>query len=458
MLKLISLLAKLAGIASRIAGRGGGTSLPGKIAHRLRPSITAELARQLPAGIVLVSATNGKTTTSGLISSCLKEHGFKVASNSAGANLISGITTALLNQAKTADIGVFEVDEAVLPAAVKQLKPRAVVLLNLFRDQLDRYGELEKIIYSWQQALAELLDTTILVANADDPLIVSCVMQARHKALFFGVEDTPAKKSEPPSLNDAQACRNCGHKINYEYYFLGHLGKWNCPNCDLSRPQLDASITHIEAKGQIGIELKVQLANSGQLDLNMNLLGTHNAYNALAAATAASALDIKSENIVLGLSKAGRIFGRFEEIQIGSKTIYLILAKNPVSANENIHALNLHTSGQLHLMAVLNDRIADGRDVSWIWDVDYELLLPRLQHLTLAGDRPHDLALRFIYARLTDEKIHIQPDLETALDSALEMAPENLAIFVTYTALLDMQKLLAKRKLIQPYWKEPANV
>lgn len=452
-------IARAAGCLSRGLGRGGGTSLPGKVLLRLRPGAVAELAAGLGHGAALVSATNGKTTTSRLIAGAAREAGWRLVANPAGANLLSGVATALLDDARhrsRGEIGLFEVDEAALPAVAAEVRPRAILLMNLFRDQLDRYGELETIAARWAEMIERLPAETIVVANADDPAVCALVRD-REGAILFGLEDPRAALSELPHAADSKRCRRCAAALVYDQVFLGHLGHWRCPECGDARPAPQIRATSIGLDGIRGVDLAIATP-VGAVEARMGLPGVTNAYNATAAVACAVALGIPLAAAERALSDARAAFGRGEWVTLSGREVVLLLAKNPTGANETIRTVLLDP-GPVHLLMALNDRTADGHDVSWIWDVDVEPLLPRLASLTLTGDRAHDLALRFRYAGLARERMHVEPDLGRALDAALASTPEGsvLSVLPTYTSMLDLRSLIVRRGAADHFWRDGAG-
>lgn len=456
--------ASFAGTASRLLGRGGGTSLPGVVLLRLRPNAPAELAGDLTSGTATISATNGKTTTARLIRSAIDTAGIPAVANTAGANLLGGVTSALLaarNDRPAPHVGIFEVDEAALPAVVDQLAPRVVVLMNLFRDQLDRYGEIATLIDNWEQLVTRLPPSTTLVANADDPAFATFA-DHHDNICWFGLGDTAVMGTALSHAADSTRCRRCTTELEYAAVSIGHLGHWHCPNCGLSRPTPHVVLTSVAADGIDQQHLTVEVTGDGQpavLDIDLGLPGLHNAYNALAAVASLDQLGVDATAICTGLEATDAAFGRAERVAIDGRSLLLLLAKNPVGVNENIRTINSTVGGaepSLHVLAMLNDRTADGRDVSWIWDVDYEQLLPHLDRLTISGDRAWDLALRFRYAGLDPDRMTVNPNPAAALDEAVAQCPANGDLFAlaTYTSMLDLRSVLTDRGLTEAFWED----
>jgi len=448
-------IARSAGTASRLLGRGGGTSLPGTVLLKLRPNAVADLAASLGGGSLTVSATNGKTTTSRLIVAGLDAAGVANVANTAGANLMGGVASTLLAAqlpANNTAVGVLEVDEAALPAVVTQAQPRVITLINLFRDQLDRFGELETLLATWASMISTLDESVTLVLNADDPAVAS--LAAHHEnVVWFGIEDRSMELEEMAHAADSTRCRICTTELVYDAVMLGHLGHWACPTNDTARPPVSVAVTGVTPRGTEALDLHLTLP-TGEIHTRLQLPGLHNAYNAAAAAATLTALGVDAKAIENGLGAAQAAFGRAERLTIDGKELVLFLAKNPTGANTNVRTVLQH-DGPLHVLAMLNDRTADGQDVSWIWDVDYEPLLERVAHITVAGDRAHDLALRFHYAGLDANRLTIAQDPARALDSALQQVPAGNSLFAlpTYTAMLDLRAVLTQRGHTDPYWE-----
>jgi UDP-N-acetylmuramyl tripeptide synthase len=435
---------------SRRLGAGGGTTIPGKLLAELDRGAIDRLAARLAAGTAVVSATNGKTTTTAMAAEILRPR-HRLAHNAAGANLVSGVASALLS-AGDADLGLFEVDEGALPELVRRLRPRAVCLGNLFRDQLDRYGELELLAERWRKAAAELPEDVRLVYNADDPQLAA-VSEGRANGVAFGLDDPRVARPSLQHAADSKYCVRCGTPYDYAAAYVGHLGDYRCPRGDHARPRLDIAARDISLHGLDRASFLLDTPE-GSSRIELGLPGLYNVYNAVAAAALARALGAGLEEIAAGLERFSAAFGRFERVAIGEKRLLLLLIKNPAGANEAIRTLVDGGSPDV-LVVALNDEIADGRDVSWIWDVDFEPLLPGLRTLVAGGSRAAELALRFRYGGLDERAIEVEPDLEKALDYGLELTPDGgeLVVLPTYTAMLGLQRLLASRGLAKPYWE-----
>jgi len=442
--------ARLVGRLSRAAGRGGGTTLPGKLVWKLDPAAVDALAARLDQGVALVSGTNGKTTTTAMASSILAPTR-TLAWNNSGANLASGIASTLLD-ADGADLGLLEVDEFALPELMRRTHPRVVCLGNLFRDQLDRYGELEHIAERWRDAVAGLAPEATLVANADDPLVAG-LAEGRESRLLFGVDDPRRARNGFQHASDSKYCIRCGHPYRYDAAYVGHLGAYRCEACGHGRPPLDVAAREIEPDGLDGVSFELH-APDGSLRVRLAVPGLYNVYNALAAASLGLSLGVALDDVVAGLELFRAAFGRFERFSVGDRGFLLLLVKNPAGANEALRTLEEGGVPPV-LVVALNDRIADGRDVSWIWDVDFEPVLEGAEHIVVSGERAAELALRFTYAGFPRERLELVSDLQAALDRGLELTPTGgeLAVLPTYTAMLELRAIATERGLTRPYWE-----
>jgi UDP-N-acetylmuramyl tripeptide synthase len=434
-----------------VAGRGGGTTLPGKLLWKLDPGAIDRLADRLEHGSVLVSATNGKTTSTAMVAEILQPR-LRIAHNSSGANLVSGVASTLLH-ADGAQLGLFEVDEGALPEVARRLRPRALLLANLFRDQLDRYGELELVAAAWRRAVASLPDAE-LVVNGDDPQVGD--LARGRQARIFGLDDPRLARPALQHAADSKYCLRCGTPYDYAAAYVGHLGDYRCPNCGHARPKLDVTAREIELHGLDGTAFTLT-APEGSARVNLVLPGLYNVYNALGAGSLALTLGATLDEVVAGLEGFSAAFGRFERIEVGDRGLLMLLVKNPAGANEAVRTL---VEGREHAVAViaLNDEIADGRDVSWIWDVDFEPLVAGLDHLIATGTRAAELALRFAYGGLARDRIEVIPSLEAALDRGLELTPASgeLVVLPTYTAMLALRRIVARRGHVANYWETAA--
>jgi len=459
---------KITYFACKLLGLGAGGTWPGEIALTISPNILSSLVNQLSKGVIIVTGTNGKTTTSMMIKKILESEGYKVIHNDSGANLLNGIVSSYIQYSDwlgkmKADWGVFEVDENTLPILIKQIsnysssdsdvnrrsrevsieknassrlhsnkKRLIIVLLNLFRDQLDRYGEVDVIAEKWEKALKQLPTSSSLILNADDPLIAHIGKVVKSKPFYFGVKDEKLFLKEKEHATDSIFCLNCGGRLDYTGIYYSHIGIWKCSNCGEKRP--NPHITSWDAP----------------------LPGLYNLYNTLAAVSVAKVLNIKNEEISSALKGIKPAFGRQEEFTVNGKKVKIFLSKNPVGFNESLKTvLNL---GAKQILFVLNDRIPDGRDVSWIWDVDFERIADKrgneknrgLTRIVLSGDRCYDLVLRLKYAGVTEKRMRIYTDLNAAVSESITslQSRETLYILPTYSAMLEVRKILTGRKIL----------
>ncbi len=412
---------------------GAASVLPGSIARRIEPRLLELLSQQVKKGVILIAGTNGKTTTSLLLCEILERKGYRVAHNSTGANLENGLVTALMESANSVgslkvDYAILEVDENIVPKVLAPIKPKVILCLNLFRDQLDRYGEVDTISKRWTKVIATLPQDTVVVSNADDPTLSYLGQQLPQKVAFFGLSEPEKFLEEIPHAQDSIYCPSCGHSLDYEGYYLSHLGDYSCPQCGFtkSQPALNSS------------------------EWSQVLVGLYNKYNTLAAVTAAVELGIDETTIRDTIPTFQPAFGRAEELTVQGKNVRILLSKNPVGTNETIRVVT--ESQDTTTLLVLNDRIQDGEDVSWIWDVDTEKLVERGGTLVVSGDRVYDMALRLRYSEKTAESnfnLIVEEDLRKAINTALEHTPNNetLHILPTYTAMLDVREALTGKKI-----------
>ena len=461
-------LARAVGTLSRLRG-GGATSAPGKVLMRIEPHAIGALGSRLTQGSALISATNGKTTTAAMAAAILRRAGVALVHNQAGANMAGGIATTLLAAARgrgaiAGELGLFEVDELWLGPVAEELRPRAILLGNLFRDQLDRYGELERIADSWREVLEAR--PARLVLNADDPLVAD-LGRGQPDVVFFGVQDDSLALPGMSHAADAKHCRRCGAPYVFDAVYLGHLGHYHCPSCGQTRPAPDVWASDVRLEGVHGSRFSLQ-NGSETGEVSLSLPGLYNVYNALAAAALASALEIPFATTLAGLGDVRAAFGRAESVTLSPtpangtgapaltepRELQIMLVKNPAGANEVLRTLLLEP-GEHDLLGVLNDAIADGRDVSWILDADFELLAQRIREVTCSGTRAADLAARLKYAGVEEARIRVEPELGAALAQAAADRPDARAplyALPTYTAMLALRELLVARGEASSAW------
>jgi UDP-N-acetylmuramyl tripeptide synthase len=455
---------RLAGAASRRLRRGGGTAVAGLVAQRADPRLVERLAAQLGRGSVAVTGTNGKTTTARMLAAIAREAGLQPLANPSGSNLMRGVATALLDETTALGrvrhaagrLGVFEVDEATVPEAARALQPRAIVFTNLFRDQLDRYGEVDTVAALWRAALAGLPATATVVLSADDPAVASLAETTQARVLTYGIDDARAAGSASGGehASDYRFCLSCGAELDYQALFYGHLGHWRCPDCGSARPAPGVRARCVEPAGERAQRLVID-SPAGELRVELPLAGLYNAENALAAVAGALALGLPLDAVGRALAGFQPAFGRQERFELAGRQVQVLLGKNPTGLNQVLRVIAGSDGGARHLLLFLNDGIADGRDISWIWDADYELLAQRAASAVVSGTRAEELALRLKYADFAVAP-EVVRDAAGALDAALARTPPGETLFVvpTYTAMLEVRELLAKRGRRGRYWEE----
>ena len=447
-------VSKCVSLTTRLLRLGAGGTWPGEIALTFSPDIFPFFSNQLRSGLILVAGTNGKTTTSLMITQILTRNGAAVIHNATGANLLNGVVSAFIQNADwlgniKADWGVFEVDENSLPKVITAIakqstfssdnpKKLIIVLLNLFRDQLDRYGEVDVIAEKWQKALREVPEATFIV-NADDPLIahlgIAVARQSSQEKIalssprndkihYFGIEDKTKFAPYKEHATDSTFCLNCGTRLLYKGVYFSHLGIWKCPKCGESRPRPDIS--------------------GG----NSPLPGLYNEYNTLAAVSVVKSLKYSDTQIATALKDFKPAFGRQEEFGLDGRKIKLFLSKNPSGFNASLRTvlkLNPKT-----IVLALNDRIPDGKDVSWIWDVDFELI-PEKVEIIVSGDRAFDLGVRIKYSQQNETVLNpiVEPNLRKAIRTATKhKQSETIFVLATYSAMLEVRKILTGKKIL----------
>ena len=456
--------ARAAQLASRRLGRGGGSTIPGVVARRVDPGVLKKLSRRLPLGSAAVTGTNGKTTTTGMISKILATAGLRVVNNSTGANLVTGVTAAVVSDSSlsgrpSSEMGLFEVDEASVPRVAAEAELKILAVLNLFRDQLDRYGELAytgKVIAS---AFADLpREGAAVVLNADDPLVASLGGSAANP-VFYGVDAPELDTGRLQHVADSKDCPVCGTPLDYSAVYMGHVGVYRCPKGDFERPAPAYRAGRVRLEGARGSSFLLSTPR-GEAEARVPLPGLYNVYNALAAAAVAGEAGVRLDNVTRGLGAFGGAFGRVEKIQAGDREAFLLLIKNPVGFNEILRTFVTGADARNVLIAI-NDNDADGRDVSWLWDVDFEMLAEaRAAGRTdpppfpVSGIRAGDMAVRLKYADLPVGRVI--PDREGAIEAALESTPpgETLYVLPTYTAMLEIRKALGDMGYTHQFWEK----
>ena len=449
---------KLARLILNRAGRGA-TALPGLVALAVDPLALASLTASLEHGAVCVSGTNGKTTTSRMLADIVRAAGWAPVHNRSGSNLDRGIVAALLADsswtgAPRSNVGILEVDEATLPRVLARMAPRVVVVTNLFRDQLDRYFEIDALAKRIGGAIARLPASTTLVLNADDPIVAQLAHGHRGPVTYFGVDDPKAGGTVAQSISDATRCPRCRAPLQYRRVVLAHIGDWSCSACSFTRPERGIAALAVELSAA-ATTIRIVAASGTVEAVTVPLPGLYNAYNALAALAAAGVVGIGLPTAARALASFRPAFGRLETVQADDRTLRLMLVKNPAGFNAAIGAL-LETGRHRRLLAALNDRDADGRDVSWIWDADFESLAPRVAHAVVTGLRSRDLAVRLKYAGVDPARIEVVDGWKDALLRAIGAAAqgEEVVVVATYTAMLALRGALADMGYVGRFWED----
>lgn len=452
---------KLVGVAGRVLGIGGGTSLPGMVARRIDPAVLQEVMRGSKAKKIVITGSNGKTTTSRMIAEMAKESGNRLSHNRSGSNLVQGVTSVAVNFATLgghleSDVLVFEIDEGTMQHVVPEIQPDVVVITNIFRDQLDRFGELYAVARSLDRVLEGLPDTSTIVLNGNDPQVANFGQNAQARRVFFGLDTTDIGTSIPDISADVIRCIHCQEDLDYKVAYLSHLGLYRCPNCGYTLPPLDIAATSVklaaDGKGPTQVTLSTP---QGQLQVEVPLPGVHNVYNAAAAVGAALAADFPKAKLPVALSKLQPAFGRLEEIKAGEQTLYLAFVKNPTSFNLTMRLIMQHP-GPKHLLLAASHTVVDGEDFSWLWDLELEELAPAIVDAICSGNKPEELAMRLKYAEVPAERIRMIEDREQALDAALDNAGPGgtLYILATYSPTQELRRVMQKRGWVKHFWEE----
>ncbi|MDD4237783.1 MAG: MurT ligase domain-containing protein [Desulfotomaculaceae bacterium] len=436
-------------VASWLSKRQGhkGSSLPGMVALKIYSGTLRDLAAQVRKKIIVVSGTNGKTTTSNMIFGILRDAGYQNIANLEGANMVSGVTTSFVKRAGLSgkidcDYAVLEVDEATMPIVLKELTPGVVVLTNFFRDQLDRYWELDKVIGVIRKSLKNNDRNTTLILNADDPLVAQFEKNAGLPVVFYGLSGSERSASTSTQTREAQYCPFCGSPLGYEFYHYGQLGRYRCSGCDFARPV--ARVEAGEPRIRDGVANCRLYFDQQEAELTMQVQGLYNLYNAMAAFAVGLHFGVDVPLMLESLRKYRPVLGRLERFSYQGRSAFLSLVKNPTGFNEGLADLR-SMKGTKSLFFAINDNDADGRDISWLWDVDFEVL--NKDHNDLAGficsgSRGEEIALRLKYAGIPMDRIVVCKDMERGIRSVLDSRSDMVYLFSTYTALWPVHKIL----------------
>ena len=457
MLKMKMILALLAGRAVRLLSRllhRGGTDMPGRVALKICPELLRLLASEVKS--LAITGTNGKTTSARMVEEAFREQGLSYLANRSGANLISGITTEFLMNADwrgrpRKEYAIIECDEAAAKKVFGQLGPRAVLVTNLFRDQLDRYGEVTHTLANIREAMRGAPEA-LLCLNADCSLTASLAGDLPNKVVWYGVDEGAAPSRPQPAISDATHCIRCKTEYTYSYVTYGHLGGFRCPACGYARPKADVAVTEVVEQRADGSSVVVDLP-CGRRAVDINLPAMYNIYNAVGALTAATAIGVDPDTAIAALGRFSCGFGRMEQFKLGQKGARMMLVKNPAGCNQVLEFLET-IRDPFVLVACLNDRFADGTDISWIWDADFEVLGrlgSRLRRVIVSGDRAADMRVRIKYAGVPAERIELLRDYE-ALVRELEKTEEPVFLMPTYTAMLELRQTVIRHVGGSDFW------
>ena len=455
--------AKAASRASRVLRFGGGTSLPGSVARRIDPHVLRKIAAATAARKVIITGSNGKTTTCRMLTALAQAGGLKVAQNRSGSNLVQGVIAAAVRGTDRrgrmdAELLLLEVDEATVRLVTPELQPDALVITNFFRDQLDRFGELYSMAGGLAAVIESLPASATVVLNADDPLVASLAPDAPARRLYYGVRVGVTGAQVPEHAADSIRCVRCQRQLSYRAVYLSHLGDYECTACGSARPPLDVAVTAIQPSPEAGAEIKIETP-AGTFPLDVPLAGVHNVYNAAAAIAAGTALLLprpqEPEQAARAMAHLRPAFGRLEQIQAGDRQVVLAFVKNPTAYNTTLREL-LRRPGPKHVLAAHSNTDVDGEDFAWLWDVDLEQLAPQLASLVISGTRAEEVALRFKYAAAPPGMMRVLPVRQAALDAALAATGpgESLFILAGYTPMRELRGIMQRRGWVPPSWRE----
>ncbi len=445
---------KLTRQALRLFHRGG-TALPGKAARLFDPDILKRVSEGME--IIVVTGTNGKTTTCSMLENALRAGGRESLSNKSGANLLSGVTAELTCNAtwtgkpKT-HYAVIECDEGALKQVAPLISPKVIIVTNLFRDQLDRYGE---VMHTLDEIRKGILASpgSILCLNADDSLTGSLAGDVPNPVVWYGL-DTPTGEEKEPVLSDARYCIRCGTEYGYHYHTYAHLGGFFCPKCGYSRPEPDFAVTQIEEMNTAGTRCRVRMSAAPyEMEITVGLPAVYNLYNAMAALCACTAFGLPAEECAASLKTVHSSFGRMENFILGKTSLQMILVKNPAGCSQALEYLS-SVKEPCRAVFALNDRTADGHDISWIWDADYEKICSSgiLQEILVLGDRAEDMQLRLKYAGADTSRITIVREAREAL-KWIEASPVPVFAFPNYTSMLELREAVRERTGEKEFWQ-----
>jgi lipid II isoglutaminyl synthase (glutamine-hydrolysing) len=448
---------KTAAWATRLIGRGGGTAITGMVARKVDPGILDKLVRRNGVPVVAITGSNGKTTTARFTAALLRGEGVAVGHNSAGANLIQGVTSLAVSRADwrgrmpSEEVLVAEVDEGALPGVAPETMPRALLVTSLFRDQLDRFGEIYAVADAIESVAAALPPEAALVLNADDPMVATLAEGRQGRRVTFGLA-LRRSTDRITRAADTIRCPKCRADLKYHRVYLSHMGDYSCPSCGFTRPNPDVAVTSIEVVGLDGTRMTMRTP-VGKLVLEIPQSGVHIAYDAAAAVAIMVGLGLPLTHAAESLAAVGPAFGRLEKIDANGHTVILAFAKNPTSYNTTLRALATEDEPHQLLIAASNT-LVDGEDFGWLWDVDFESMAPLVERAIVSGTRADELANRLHYAGVQTGRLTIIEDRRAALDAALMGLPPDgrLVILSGYTPLIELRNEMRRRGWTGRYW------
>lgn len=452
---------KLAGVSGRFFHIGGGTSLPGMIARRIDPNVLKSVVGASKAKKIVITGSNGKTTTARMTAAIADADGQRVSQNRTGSNLLQGVTSVAVNFANIfgqldSDVLLFEIDEGTIPLAVPEIQPDVVVITNIFRDQLDRYGELYSVARALDTMLEGLPETATILLNGNDPQVANFGLNAKARRLFFGLETTEIGTPVPEQSADIIRCIHCGSDLEYKVAYMSHLGIYRCPTCGYTLPKLDIAVTSVQLASDGKSPSHATLRTpQGEMNVTIPLPGLHNVYNAAAAIGATMAVDFDMDKVQTAMSKLRPAFGRLEKITTGDKTIYLSFVKNPTSFNLMLRLIRQHP-GKKHLLLAMSNTVVDGEDFAWLWDVEIEEMASEVLDVVCSGNKAEELATRLKYAEISPERMTIIHDREAALDAALKNVEPGGTLYIMsgYTPIHELRRIMQKRGWVRHFWEE----
>ncbi|HEX7492182.1 MAG TPA: MurT ligase domain-containing protein [Candidatus Limnocylindrales bacterium] len=443
--------------ATRLIGRGGGTAITGMVARKIDPQILDELVRIPGVPVIAITGSNGKTTTARFTAALLRGEGITVCHNSAGANLLQGVTSLAVSYSNMRGrlpdgVLVAEVDEGALPQVAPETLPRALLVTSLFRDQLDRFGEIYAVRDAIESVAAGLPKDAALVVNADDPMVATLAEERVGRRITFGL----AIKHSTDQISraaDTIRCPRCQADLKYKHVYLSHMGDYGCASCGFTRPRLDVAVTALEVTGLDRTRCTIKTP-TGNITMEIPQSGVHIAYDAAGAIAMLVGLGIPLEHAAESLASVGPAFGRLEKIEADDgKIVILAFAKNPTSYNTTLRALATEGEPRQLLIAASNT-LVDGEDFGWLWDVDFETMAPKVERVVVSGTRADELANRLHYAGVPSDRIKVIEDRPAALTEAfsLVLPGGRLVVLSGYTPLIELRNEMRRRGWTGRYW------